>query len=201
MSLVHLSNTCSHLQNCSKARLSLTSIPSTKMLLALSLTLQKAGFVSAVVRSGPNPPPLLTHTGFPHATGSSGSTTSTSPTSGPHEPPAAQKRLPPDLLDETHPDTAHVTQSNVASRRLWLGLKYWKEQPVLREMKMVSRPKQRIVVGFRELEGIVRGREEKWVRGLSRVGECLFVSTDRGIMESRECVERKIGGLLLCKCV
>lgn len=66
---------------------------------------------------------------------------------------------------------------------------------------MVSKPKQRVVLGFRDLEVIVRGREAKWVKGLTRVGECLFVSTDVGIMESRECVERKIGGLLLCRAV
>jgi ribosomal protein S8 len=27
----------------------------------------------------------------------------------------------------------------------------------------------------------------------------LYVSTDKGIMESRECVERKIGGMILCR--
>jgi ribosomal protein S8 len=34
---------------------------------------------------------------------------------------------------------------------------------------------------------------------LRQVGECIFVSTDKGIMEARECVERKIGGQVLCR--
>nr|KAK5443764.1 hypothetical protein LTR18_005025 [Exophiala xenobiotica] len=64
MSLVHLANTCSHLQNASRARLGLTSIPDTKYHLGLMLALQNSGFISSVVRGGAEPPPshkLLTH--------------------------------------------------------------------------------------------------------------------------------------------
>jgi len=169
MSLVNLANVCSHLQNASKARLGLTSIPSTNQNLALALSLQKAGFLSTVTRGGPQPPLLLTPTSLPHAT------------------------------DDAAAAEATVTQENVASRRLWLGMKYWNNEPVLSEMKSESKPKKRVMVGFRELERIVRGREAKWVKGLTRPGECLFLSTDRGIMEARDCVERRIGGLVLCR--
>src|SRR5271156_1907551 len=41
-------------------------------------------------------------------------------------------------------DIAPVTQENVASRRLWLGLKYWNSEPVLAKMEMVSKPTRRI---------------------------------------------------------
>lgn len=53
-----------------------------------------------------------------------------------------------------------------------------------------------------DVEGLgrlVRGREAGRVKGISKPGECVFVSTDRGILEARECVERKIGGMLLCR--
>ncbi|KAB8336888.1 hypothetical protein FH972_021196 [Carpinus fangiana] len=113
MSLVKLAHTCSHLQNCSKARLGLTSIPSTKLLLSLSLALQNAGFISSVTRGGPQPPQLLTATSLPHATDDA-------------------------ALDPEHPDSAIITQANVASRRLWLGLKYWKGEPVLSKMSMAA---------------------------------------------------------------
>lgn len=69
----------------------------------------------------------------------------------------------------------------------------------MRELGLVSRPKQRVELGYRDLERIVLGREAKWVKGLTRPGECLYVSTHRGIMEARECVERKLGGLALCR--
>lgn len=138
------------------------------------LALQASGFISTVTRAGPTPPALLTSTNLPHASN-------------------------PEALDPSHPDTAQVTRENVASRRLWLVLKYWREEPVLREMKLVSKPKQRIWVGARDIEQLALGRDAMWVKGLTKIGECMYVSTDRGIMESRECVERKIGGMLLCR--
>lgn len=51
-----LADTCSHLQNVSKACLSLTSIPSTKNNLWLTLALHRAGFLSSVYRAGTEPP-------------------------------------------------------------------------------------------------------------------------------------------------
>lgn len=153
MSLVHLANVCSHLQNASKARLGLTSVPSTKQILALSLGLQDQGFISSVTRgsiSGPDTTPVET------------------------------------------------TQENIASRRLWLGLKYYDNEPVLSKMSLVSKPKQRVWLGVAGLKEIAAGKEHGYVKGL-QPGECLFLSTDRGVLEIREAVERQVGGQLLCR--
>ena len=174
MSLVLLSNVCSHLQNCSKGRLALTSVPSTNSILALTLALQNAGFLSSVTRAGPTPPEQLFPTSLPHTTNTA-------------------------LQDPSHPDTPIITQENVSSRRLWLGLKYWKEEPVLSRMVMESKPKKRVLVGWRELDMVVHGRDKNYVKGLTHIGECLFVSTDRGVLEAREAVEKKLGGLALCR--
>lgn len=160
MSLVNLAHVCSHLQNASKARLGLTSVPSTNLHLSLLLALQHSGFLSSVTRGGLTPPPI-------------------------------------DDLSSYVPEP--VTQANVATRRLWLGLKYWNNEPVLSEMKMISKPTRRIWMDIEGLGQIVRGRQAGYVKGLTRPGECLYLTTDRGIMESRECVERKIGGMLLCR--
>ena len=64
---------------------------------------------------------------------------------------------------------------------------------------MVSKPTKRIWMGSEGLGRVIRGSPSGEVKGLTRPGECLFVSTDRGIMEARECVERKVGGMLLCR--
>lgn len=160
MSLVNLANVCSHLQNASKARLGFTSIPSSNMILTLTLALQSSGFLSSVTRGGLNPPPL-------------------------------------DSLSTYVPEP--VTQENIATRRLWLGLKYWNNEPVLSKMSMVSKPTKRVWMDVEGLGKLVKGRDANYVRGLTKPGECLFVSTDRGVMESRECVERKVGGMLLCR--
>jgi ribosomal protein S8 len=168
MSLVLLAHVCSHLQNASKARLGLTSIPSSNLHLRLTLALLNAGFLSTVVRGGPTPPPphlLLNH---------------------------------PSSNNESA-EIERVTQENVASRRLWLGLKYWNSEPVLESMQMVSKPTRRIWMDTEGIAKLTLGKTSGYVKGLTRPGECLFVTTDRGIFESRECVERKIGGMLLCR--
>ncbi|KAI9703419.1 MAG: hypothetical protein M1820_005891 [Bogoriella megaspora] len=191
MSLVNLAHVCSHLQNASKARLGLTSIPSTNLHLSLSLNLQKQGFISSVIRGGPSPPDLLSlHTGTPLPDANDASSYLRYAHEGLNDADTASQSL----VSE-----ATVTQENVASRRLWLSLKYWNNEPVLSEMKMVSKPKQRIWLSSIDLGKIVRGREAGYVKGLVRPGECLFVTTDRGVMEARECVERRVGGMVLCR--
>ncbi|POS83019.1 ribosomal protein S8 [Erysiphe pulchra] len=162
MSLVHLSNVCSHLQNASMARLGLTSVPSSNQILSVCLALQAAGFLKSVTRGGLTPPPV-------------------------------------DDLSSYVPEP--VTQENISTRRLWLGLKYWNNEPVLRRMSMISRPTKRISMGVDGLRQIARGNRFGHVSGLTKTGECLFVTTDKGVLEVRECLERCIGGMLLCRVV
>ncbi|KAL4891754.1 ribosomal protein S8 [Aspergillus ambiguus] len=168
MSLVNLAHVCSHLNNATKARLGLTSIPNSQLHLKLALALQNSGYVSSVVRGGPTPPPSHILLGHPVAN---------------------------DEAQGVEP----VTQSNVASRRLWLGLKYWQSEPVLGKMSMVSKPKRRINIDVAGLRQVIRGEKSGYVEGLRSPGESLYLSTDRGIMEARECVEKKVGGLVLCR--
>lgn len=54
-------------------------------------------------------------------------------------------------------------------------------------------------MGVESLEMLAKGDRQGYVRGLRGVGEGMFVTTDRGIMEVRECVERRCGGMLLCR--
>ncbi|KAH0538252.1 hypothetical protein FGG08_005123 [Glutinoglossum americanum] len=100
-------------------------------------------------------------------------------------------------------DPAPVTQSNVSSRRLWVGLKYYPvtNEPLITKVSMVSKPTKRIWMGADGFGRLVRGGDEGCVRGLRNPGECLFVSTDRGVMEIREAARRKIGGMVLCRVV
>ncbi|KAB5584848.1 ribosomal protein S8-like protein [Coniochaeta sp. 2T2.1] len=156
MGIQSIANACSHLQNASRARLGLTSVPNTKYNLRLLLALHRAGFVSSVTRGGPSPPQ--------------------------------------DLNAEPEP----VTSQNVATRRLWVGLKYWDNEPVMRNIQPVSRPSRAVTSDLKELSRIARGFEAGYVKGLN-LGETLFLSTDRGVLEVREALERKVGGLVLCR--
>jgi small subunit ribosomal protein S8 len=156
MGIQNIAHACSHLQNASRARLGLTSIPNTKYNLRLMLALHRAGFISSVTRGGPSPP----------------------------EDPFA----------EPEP----VTAQNVATRRLWVGLKYWDNEPVMRNIAPVSKPSRLVTSDLKDLSRVARGFEAGYVKGLN-LGETLFLSTDRGVLEVREALERKVGGLVLCR--
>ncbi|KAF3387544.1 37S ribosomal protein S8 [Penicillium rolfsii] len=168
MSLVNLASVCAHLNNATKARLGLTSIPNSNLHLKLCQALQNSGYISSVVRGGPTPPPMHPILGHPTAN---------------------------DEFEGVEP----ITRDNVASRRLWLGLKYWQNESVLGKVKMVSKPTRRVHLNVEELRRIVRGEEAGYVAGLRSPGESLYLSTDRGVLEARECVEKKLGGLALCR--
>ncbi|KAK4462176.1 mitochondrial 37S ribosomal protein S8 [Cladorrhinum samala] len=108
---------------------------------------------------------------------------------GPTPPP------PESLL--TH-ESEPVTTANVATRRIWLGLKYWGDKPVMSKLQAVSKPSRKITAKINELEKVARGFRVGHLKGLD-LGECLFVSTDLGVLEIREALEKKVGGLVLCR--
>ncbi|RVD86169.1 mitochondrial 37S ribosomal protein uS8m [Arthrobotrys flagrans] len=153
MSLVNLAHICSHLQNAARARLGTTSIPYSKLHLALSVGLLKEGFISSVTTGSPSSPDAA------------------------FTPP---------------------TQTTISSKRLWLGLKYYENEPVMSKLTLVSKPTQRIWLGYEDLKQIGLGKDAGYVKG-AEMGECIFVSTDRGVMELREAVRKMTGGQVLCR--
>lgn len=207
MSLVLLAHACSHLQNASKARLGLTSLPSTTQLHTLLLQLQKSGYVNTVVIGGPTPPPpgalAPTMSANPEARkeiggghvafwgGGDGDGDGEGLGGGLGEVGVGR--------DEEDDVIEPITQENVSSRRLWVGLKYYNSRPVLEKMRLVSKPTRRVWVSVKDIAALVKGERRGYVNGLRGIGESMFVTTDRGIMEARECVERRIGGMLLCR--
>ncbi|KAK4032823.1 ribosomal protein S8-domain-containing protein, partial [Parachaetomium inaequale] len=103
---------------------------------------------------------------------------------------------PPEALLAT--ETEPVTSENVATRRLWVGLKYWDNKPVVRNVSPVSKPSRLVTATLPELAKVARGFPVGQLKGLN-LGETLFLSTDRGVLEVREALERKVGGLVLCR--
>lgn len=112
---------------------------------------------------------------------------------GPH-PPSLEQMLsqPPEP----------VTTANVARLRLWLGLKYWQGRPVLATARPISTPKRWISADIHQLALLSRGFSAKLKGGIVPglgLGECIFISTSRGLLEIREALERKVGGVLICR--
>lgn len=196
MSLVNLAHVCSHLQNASKARLGLTSIPVSKMHVNLMLGLQREGFLSSVTLGGASPPTpfLLQDQLHPEEHEDMAQKLAAEPWAA--YPAPDGKEL---LLGGREVSYQVKVPMNPAHRRLWLGLKYWNNEPVLKNMKLISKPTRRIWLTSEDLGKITRTRPSAYVKGLTHPGECMFVSTDRGILEARECVERKLGGQPLCR--
>ena len=157
--------------------------------------MQKFGYVNNVTIGGPAPPPP---SGIAPVL-------STNPAArrdvSSHVSPRVIKNNEPapGTMGEVEGEEGGVTQANISSRRLWIGLKYRNQNPVLEKMQLVSKPTRRVWMGVPQLEGLVRGEQQGYVRGLRAVGEGMYVSTDRGIMEIREAVERRTGGMLLCR--
>lgn len=150
---------CSHLQNATRAGLTMTSVPNTKYNLNLAIALHRAGFISSVTRGGPKPPD-------------------------------------PETITTAAPEP--VTYKNVSTRRLWLGLKYWNDKPVMSNLQSMSKSKRWVTASLSELHRLSRGLETNQIPGLN-LGESLFLTTDIGVLESREAIEKRRGGLLLCR--
>ncbi|KAK4447587.1 ribosomal protein S8-like protein [Podospora aff. communis PSN243] len=159
MGIYSITNMCAHLQNATRARLGITSLPNTKYNLHLALALQRTGFIGAVTRGGAHPPA-------------------------------------PEEFQTLEPEP--VTTANAATRRLWVQLKYFNNEPVLRNLKAVSKPSRRVTADLNALGRVARGFQAGMHQGLN-LGECLFLSTDRGVLEAREALEKKVGGMVLCR--
>jgi small subunit ribosomal protein S8 len=150
-----LQNVCSHIQNASKARQSITSLPLTRLNLRLTLAMKQAGFLSKVQPgdySGPDPEGAI----------------------------------------------RPVDPATVATRRLWIGLKYVDDNRVISKCELLSRSNRRLYLDVRDIESMIKGRRVQTVRGLN-MGECMFIGTSYGVFEARDCIRRNIGGEAICR--
>ncbi|KAG9304503.1 hypothetical protein G9A89_020067 [Geosiphon pyriformis] len=98
------------------------------------------------------------------------------------------------------PDTTFTstTPLNVATRRLWLELKFRDNQPVLHKMRLVSKSSRRIYMNVDEIVSLCSGRQAKWISSL-QPGEIAIFSTDRGVLEARDAIKVNRGGEFLCR--
>ncbi|CAG8434791.1 11749_t:CDS:1 [Ambispora gerdemannii] len=98
------------------------------------------------------------------------------------------------------PDTTYTptTPENIATRRLWLDLKYRDNKPVLTKMRVVSKGSRKVWMNLGEFASLCRGRRAKFIAPL-QPGEIAIVSTNFGVMEIREAIVLRSGGELLCR--
>lgn len=74
-----------------------------------------------------------------------------------------------------------------AKRYLEITLKYVENQPAISGLKRISKPGQRIYLGWRDLKPVKSGY------GIA------IVSTSKGLMTNKEARKQKLGGEVICE--
>lgn len=98
------------------------------------------------------------------------------------------------------PDAEYTptTNENVATRRLWLSLKYKDNSPTLSKLSVVSKPSKKVTFTVNEMKQIASGRRAKFVKPL-QPGEIAVMNTNRGVLEIQEAIKKNVGGEILCR--
>ena len=99
------------------------------------------------------------------------------------------------------PDPASFPDAKESERRIWATLKYRDDQPVLRQMGLVSLPSRRVFMEPSDLRLICSGRRSGQVPPLG-MGEVAMVKTDdkeHMWLEAREALQLKLGGEVICR--
>ncbi len=79
-----------------------------------------------------------------------------------------------------------LTEQTAGRSELSIELKYHNGEPVIRELRRVSKPGRRIYAGVKDLPTVYNGL------GIA------ILSTPRGVMSDSEAREAKVGGEILC---
>ncbi|SPO41685.1 related to MRPS8 - mitochondrial ribosomal protein, small subunit [Pseudozyma flocculosa] len=98
------------------------------------------------------------------------------------------------------PSTAAYNQAGVASRRLWVDLKYrLDDRPVLESMSAVSKPSRKLSMATDELLRLATGRRAKTINPLE-MGEIGIVDCGKnGWWEIRDAIKRKLSGEVVAR--
>jgi Ribosomal protein S8 len=91
-----------------------------------------------------------------------------------------------------------VTPDNIATRRLWLGLKYRNNQPVVRDISLISRPGRKVNLTTEEVKALASGLPVRFIKAL-QPAESIFLksSGDNEVVEIQEAAKRGLKGLVL----
>ncbi|CAG8450618.1 11124_t:CDS:10 [Ambispora leptoticha] len=91
--------------------------------------------------------------------------------------------------DHLQPDISYTptTPENIATRRLWLDLKYRDNKPVLTRMRVVSKGSRRLWMKLEDFVSLCGGRRARFIAPL-QPGEIAIVSTNFGVIEMRDAI-------------
>ncbi|KAK6461820.1 ribosomal protein S8 [Scheffersomyces coipomensis] len=100
----------------------------------------------------------------------------------------------------TGPDVTpvDVTPDNISTRRLWLGLKYRNNQPVIRDISLVSKPGRKVNLTKEEVKALASGLAVRFIKPL-QPAECIFIKNEKEkeVIEIQEAAKRNLDGVAL----
>ncbi|KAJ3310725.1 hypothetical protein HDV04_004681 [Boothiomyces sp. JEL0838] len=91
-----------------------------------------------------------------------------------------------------------ITPSNIASRRIWIDLKYRHGEPALQKMGVVSKPSRRIFASVEECQAIAASKSSNSLLKNQSLGQITILNTPYGIIEMKEALKKQVGGEVLC---
>lgn len=92
-----------------------------------------------------------------------------------------------------------ITSDNIATRRLWLTLKYRNDKPVLNNISLVSKPNLKLHLSPTELKALASGLYVRKIKPL-RPAETMIVKTnDNSILDLQEAAAKNMAGMPLCR--
>ncbi|KAL6948821.1 37S ribosomal protein S8, mitochondrial [Hanseniaspora vineae] len=83
-----------------------------------------------------------------------------------------------------------VTPDNISTRRLWVGLKYRNNQPVLSKISLISKPNLHIQLNHTDLLKVCKGLTVRKIKPL-QPGELILVQHKGIVMEINEAIAKK----------
>ncbi|CDO94161.1 unnamed protein product [Kluyveromyces dobzhanskii CBS 2104] len=91
-----------------------------------------------------------------------------------------------------------VTPDNISTRKLWLGLKYRENKPVISSCRLISKPNLRINLDAQDLKKLCSGNSIRLIKPLAP-GELILVKSGTEIMDINDAIAKKLGGEVLCR--
>ncbi|CDR44441.1 CYFA0S14e02762g1_1 [Cyberlindnera fabianii] len=98
----------------------------------------------------------------------------------------------PDVVPE------EVTPDNIATRRLWLGLKYRDSQSVISKFQLVSKPSCRIHLTAEQIQELAEGKSVRKIKPI-QPSELVLVRNNNQVYDLAEAAAHELDGEVLCR--
>jgi ribosomal protein S8 len=103
------------------------------------------------------------------------------------------------MIDNIRPGDKHGPKSNCSSPdKIWIDLKYRQGHALINNFKTVSKPSRKIFASYDELVSLASCKSKNTLLKNPVVGAVVLVKSTYGITSLITCVEKGVGGEVLC---